>query len=214
LKSDLTTISQGWSPYWIDVSHATFGVLPWGSRSQHNFAAKLCLAHNFLIWSLILQLFHRNDRHIETMSRAQHLGCFYTLNFVFDITLTLQEVYLPVSKTYSGSITRFNRLLFSLKNKWNTFFKSFSIRINVLLSLWTHITSFYIKNVFRIVVKSVYFIKVIFLGFNFFKRQLIKRSYWEVFFKFGSCIFWGLFSVAQYTVLTMKKQIDFLKEFV
>jgi hypothetical protein len=39
------------------------------------------------------------------------LGCFYTLNFVCDITLTLQVVYLPVSKTYSGSITRFNRLL-------------------------------------------------------------------------------------------------------
>jgi hypothetical protein len=38
---------------------------------------------------------------------------FYTLNFVCDITLILQEVYLPVSKTYLGSITRFNRFLFS-----------------------------------------------------------------------------------------------------
>jgi hypothetical protein len=52
---------------------------------------------------------------IETMCRAQHLGYFYTLNFVCDITLTLQEVYLPVSKTYSGSITRFNRLLLILE---------------------------------------------------------------------------------------------------
>jgi hypothetical protein len=84
------------------------------SRSQHDLAAKLCLAHNFVIWSLILLLFHRNDHHIETMCCAQHLGCFYTLNFVCDITLTLQEIYLPVSKTYSGSITRFKRLLFEL----------------------------------------------------------------------------------------------------
>jgi hypothetical protein len=48
------------------------------------------------------------------MCRAQHLGCFNTLNFVCDITLTLQDVYLPVSKTYLGSIIRFNRFLFTL----------------------------------------------------------------------------------------------------
>jgi hypothetical protein len=117
LKSDFTTISQKWSPYWVDVSRATFGSLPWRSRSQHDLAAKSCPAHNFVIWSRILQLFHRNDHHIETMFRAQHLGCFYTLNFVCDITLTLLEVYLPVSNTYSGSITRFNRLLFN-EEKW------------------------------------------------------------------------------------------------
>jgi hypothetical protein len=46
------------------------------------------------------------------MCHAQYLVCFYTMNFVCNITLTQQEVYLPVSKTYSGSITRFNRLLF------------------------------------------------------------------------------------------------------
>jgi len=33
-----------------------------------------CLAHNFVILSKILKLFHRNDHHIETMCRAQHLG--------------------------------------------------------------------------------------------------------------------------------------------
>jgi hypothetical protein len=74
LKSDLTIISQRWSPYWIYVSHATFGWLPWRSRSQHDLAAKLCLAHNFVIWSWILQLFHRNDHHIETTCHVQHLG--------------------------------------------------------------------------------------------------------------------------------------------
>jgi hypothetical protein len=76
-----------------------------GSRSQYDLAAKSCPANNFDIWSRILQLFHRNDHHIETTCRAQHLGCFYTLNFVCDITLTL-------SKTNSGSITRFKRLFF------------------------------------------------------------------------------------------------------
>jgi hypothetical protein len=109
LKSDFTTISQKWSPYWDDVSCATFWLLPWRSRSQHDLAAKSC--HNFIIWNQILHLFHRNDHHIEMTYCAQHLGCFYTLNFVCDITLTLQEVYLLVSKTYLRSITRFNRLL-------------------------------------------------------------------------------------------------------
>jgi hypothetical protein len=114
-KSDLTTISQRWSPYWIDVPHATFGSLPWRSRSCHDLAAKSCPAHYFIIWSRILQLFHKNDHNIETMCCAQYLGCFYTLNFVCCKNLTQQEVYLPVSKTWSGSITRFNRLLLNTK---------------------------------------------------------------------------------------------------
>jgi hypothetical protein len=112
LKSDFTHISQKWSPYWHDVSRATFVSLPWKSRSQHDLAAKSCPVHYFVIWSRILQLFHKNDHHIETMCCKQYLCCFYTLNFVCGINLTQQEVYLPVSKTYSQSITRFNRLLF------------------------------------------------------------------------------------------------------
>jgi len=51
-----------------------FGSIPWRSRSQHDLAAKLCPAHNFVIWSRISKLFHRNDHHIETTCRAQHLG--------------------------------------------------------------------------------------------------------------------------------------------
>ena len=39
-----------------------------------DLASKSCPAHNFVIWSRILKLFHRNDRHIETTCRAQHLG--------------------------------------------------------------------------------------------------------------------------------------------
>jgi hypothetical protein len=33
-----------------------------------------CLAHNLVIKSQILQLFYRNDHHIETTCRTQHLG--------------------------------------------------------------------------------------------------------------------------------------------
>jgi len=51
-----------------------FGNLPWRSRSQRDLAAKSCPAYNFLIWSWILKIFHRNDHHIETICRAQHLG--------------------------------------------------------------------------------------------------------------------------------------------
>jgi hypothetical protein len=74
LKSDFKTISQKWSPYWDDMSRATFESLPWRSRSQHDLEEKLCPAYNFVICSRILQLFHRNDHNIETMCRAQHFG--------------------------------------------------------------------------------------------------------------------------------------------
>jgi hypothetical protein len=114
----LKNILQTWSPNW-DVSRTTFGSLPRRSRSQHDLAAKSCPAHYFVIWSRIWQLFLRNDHHIKTTYRAT-FGCFYTLNFVCDITLTIQEVYLPVSRTYSGSITRFNRLLFALGSVYPT----------------------------------------------------------------------------------------------
>jgi len=58
------------------VLHATFGSLPWRSRSQHELSAKACPAHNFVIWSQILQLFYIIDHHIDTTCRTQHLGCY------------------------------------------------------------------------------------------------------------------------------------------
>jgi hypothetical protein len=42
LKSDFKTNSQKWSPHSKDVSRATSGSLPWRSRLQHDFEAKLC----------------------------------------------------------------------------------------------------------------------------------------------------------------------------
>jgi len=54
-----------------------FGSLPWRSRSQHDLAAKSCPANNFVIWSQISKIFNRNDHHIETKCRIQHLGCYF-----------------------------------------------------------------------------------------------------------------------------------------
>jgi hypothetical protein len=49
-----------------------------GCLSVHQFVCKYvpssCPAHNSVIWSLILKLFHRNDHHIETTCHGQHLG--------------------------------------------------------------------------------------------------------------------------------------------
>jgi len=63
-----------WSQYWDDGSRTTFGSIPWRSRSQHELAAKLCPANNFVIWSPTLKQFHINNYHIETLCREQNLG--------------------------------------------------------------------------------------------------------------------------------------------
>jgi len=74
LKSDFDNISQKWSPFWDDVSRATFRSLPWRSRSQHDLTAKSCPANNVFIWSRISKIFPKNNHHIEAMCRAQYLG--------------------------------------------------------------------------------------------------------------------------------------------
>ena len=60
LKSNFTTISHKSSPYWDNLSRATYWLLPWRPRSQHDLATKSCLAQNFVIWSWILQLLLTN----------------------------------------------------------------------------------------------------------------------------------------------------------
>ena len=47
------------------MSCATFGLLPWRPRSQHDLASKLCLAQNFVIWSQILQLLLTNNFYVS-----------------------------------------------------------------------------------------------------------------------------------------------------
>jgi len=48
------------------MSRVTFWLLPWRSRSQHDLAAKSGPAHNFVIWSPILKLLHRNDHYMRS----------------------------------------------------------------------------------------------------------------------------------------------------
>jgi len=50
--------------------------IPWRLRSQHDLEAKPCLADSFVIWSWIIQLFHRNYHHIEMICHTQNLGCY------------------------------------------------------------------------------------------------------------------------------------------
>ena len=69
-------MSPKWSSYWDNVSRAKFGSLPWRSRSQHDLAAKSCPAHNFIFWSWISKLFHRNDHHKDVM---KYLACVQNL---------------------------------------------------------------------------------------------------------------------------------------
>jgi len=46
IEVEIYNFSQEWSPYWDNLTHATFGLLPWRPRSRHDFAAKSCLAQN------------------------------------------------------------------------------------------------------------------------------------------------------------------------
>jgi len=101
-KVGFETILQKWPPCGDDVSRATFGFLPWRSRSQRDLAAKSCPAHNFVIWSRISKIFHRNCHHIEMTCHAQHLGrylegqghsmtlqqnCFRPITLLFEVGL-------------------------------------------------------------------------------------------------------------------------------
>jgi len=40
-------------------------------------AVNSCPAHNFLICSRISKLFYKNNHHVETTCRAQHLGRYF-----------------------------------------------------------------------------------------------------------------------------------------
>jgi len=90
--SDFKTISQKWSSYWDNVWCATFGSLPYRSRSQHDLAAKSCPPHNLVFWSLILKLFYSNDHHYKTMCREQHL-CSYLEGQGHSMTLQQKRVW-------------------------------------------------------------------------------------------------------------------------
>ena len=45
-------------------------------QSVRPYVPNSCPAHNFVIYSRILKLFHRKDRHIDTTCRKKYLGRF------------------------------------------------------------------------------------------------------------------------------------------
>ena len=62
------------SPKKFGEAYSPKVVRPSVSPSVSLYVPNSCLAHNFVIWSRILKLFHRNDHHIEMTCRAHHLG--------------------------------------------------------------------------------------------------------------------------------------------
>jgi len=51
-------------------------VRPSVRQSVRPYVLNSCPAHNFVIYSQILKLFHRKDHHIESTCRKKHLGRF------------------------------------------------------------------------------------------------------------------------------------------
>ena len=61
-----------------------------------------CPAHNFVIWSPILKLFHRNDHYIETPCGKQNLGRY--LDGQGHIITLKQKQVLPITLLFEGRI--------------------------------------------------------------------------------------------------------------
>jgi len=81
-----------------------------------------CPSHNFVIWSQISKIFHRNGHHIETTCRAQHLGRYlegqgYSMtlqqNRVWPITLLFEVGF---RKYFTEMITILTRCV--VRNIW------------------------------------------------------------------------------------------------
>jgi hypothetical protein len=102
------------SPYWDDVSQATFGSLSWRSGSQHDLAAKSWPAHNIVIWSRILQLFYKNDHNVETTCLLQHYG-FYLEGQSHSMTLQQNRVQPITSLFEAGFYNYFTEMITILR---------------------------------------------------------------------------------------------------
>jgi len=130
LKSHSKTISQNWSPNWVAVLRATFGSLPWRSRSQHDHAAKTWSTHKFVIWSRILQLFDRNDHHIEMMCHFVTLPIDKWNN---NKMLTHKQQCSPIYKTFP--ITR--SIIVEIQHSmWVDYWSDNSIAIDCHSKTW------------------------------------------------------------------------------
>ena len=117
------------------MSCRIFVSLPWRSRSQHDFAANSCPAHNLVIWSWIWKLFHRNDHHIETMCHTQNLGCYLEGQ--------------GHSKTLQQNHVRPITLLFEV-GFWNYFTEMITIlKRRVMRNIWSWILKLFHRTILR-----------------------------------------------------------------
>jgi len=86
------------------------------ARSQRDIAAKSCPAHNFVIWSRILKILHRNDHHNGTACRAQHLGR-YLVGQGHSMILQINRVRAITSLFEVGFRNYFTEMLIILRRR-------------------------------------------------------------------------------------------------
>jgi len=109
-------------------------LVTWRSRSQHDLAAKSCPPHNLVIWSLILQLFHRNDHLNETTCREQQLSrCLECQGH----SMTLQQNHVrPIALLFEvGFHNYFTEMITILR--WHV------VRIILVLTLKVNVTAWH-----------------------------------------------------------------------
>jgi len=68
--------SYFYAPRKISGEHIVVALSVRPSVRQSVRTTHSCPAHNFVIWSGISKLFYRNDHHVETTCRVQHLGSY------------------------------------------------------------------------------------------------------------------------------------------
>jgi len=96
--------------------------------SQHDLAAKSCPVQNFVIWSRISKIFYRNDHHIETTCRAQHLGQYlegqgHSMTFQHNCVRPITSLLEVLFKNYfTKMITMLRRHV--AHNIWVAFWRS------------------------------------------------------------------------------------------
>jgi len=115
------------------VSRATFRSLPWRSRSQHDLAAKSCLAHNFVIWSRISKIFHRNDHHVEAPCRAQHFSR-YLEGQCHSMTLQQNRVW-PITSLFKVGFRNYYTEMTTMLNR-RVAHKIWVLTLKVKVTAW------------------------------------------------------------------------------
>jgi len=88
--------------------------------SHHDLEAKSCPAHNFVIWSRILKLFHRNDHYKKLLRRR-------VASKIWVATLKVKITAWPCSKIVSGPLPCYLKSDFTtIWQKWSPYWDDLS----------------------------------------------------------------------------------------